>query len=110
MALPGYAVALRDGRDHGERDREDSMTSAVPGISRAHGRGRGERGATLVEFSISASLLLLLLFGIISYGYVLSFKQGMTQAAAEGARAEAVGSSWSGPVGKAVDAFHKSCT
>ena len=37
-------------------------------------------------------VLLVLLFGIISYGYALSFKQGLTQAAAEGARAAAVAS------------------
>ena len=49
-----------------------------------------ERGTALVEFSISAALLLVLLFGIASYGYMLSFKQGLTQAAAEGARAAAV--------------------
>ncbi|HEV7536839.1 MAG TPA: TadE/TadG family type IV pilus assembly protein, partial [Acidimicrobiia bacterium] len=72
-------------------------------------RGHGERGAVLVEFAISAVLLLTLLFGIISYGYVLSFKQGITQAAAEGARAGAVGNDVSAAVTRAVGAFNKTC-
>jgi Flp pilus assembly protein TadG len=74
-------------------------------------RGRGERGAALVEFAISIVLLLTLLFGIISYGYVLSFKQGLTQAAAEGARAAAVGTTADAvsAVTRSVTAFDKTC-
>lgn len=54
-------------------------------------RGRAsERGAAAVEFALVAPLLLLLLFGIISYGYMLSFRQAISQGAAEGARAAAV--------------------
>lgn len=37
-----------------------------------------------------APLLLLLVFAIISYGYMLSFRQAISQSAAEGARAAAV--------------------
>ena len=51
---------------------------------------RGERGAAAVEFALVAPLLFLLLLGIISYGYMFSFRQGLSQAAAEGARAAAV--------------------
>jgi Flp pilus assembly protein TadG len=74
-------------------------------------RGRDERGAALVEFSISVGLILVLLFGIISYGYVLSFKQGLTQAAAEGARAGAVGTATDAvnAVTRSVSAFNKTC-
>jgi Flp pilus assembly protein TadG len=43
-----------------------------------------------VEFALVVPLLLLLVFGIISYGYLLSFRQALSQAAAEGARAAAV--------------------
>jgi len=73
-----------------------------------------ERGAAVVEFAIAASLLLLLIFGIVTFGYILSFKQGMTQAAAEGARAAAVaGSGYMAAVVPAVDrsvlAFNKPC-
>lgn len=54
------------------------------------GRDR-ERGAAAVEFALVAPLLLLLVFGIITYGYMLSFRQAISQGAAEGARAAAVG-------------------
>jgi Flp pilus assembly protein TadG len=51
---------------------------------------RDQRGAAAVEFALVAPLLLLIVFGVISYGYMLSFRQGLSQAAAEGARAAAV--------------------
>lgn len=53
-------------------------------------RRASERGAAAVEFALVAPLLLLLVFGIVSYGYMLNFRQGVSQAAAEGARAAAV--------------------
>jgi hypothetical protein len=53
-------------------------------------RGRGDDGAALVEFTLISLLLFLLIFGIIHFGYLLSFKQDMTRSAAEGARAGAV--------------------
>lgn len=53
-------------------------------------RPHGERGAAAVEFALVVPLLVTLLFGIISYGYLLSFRQSVSQAAAEGARAAAV--------------------
>ena len=75
-------------------------------------RRHDQRGAALVEFAIASVVLLTLLFGIITYGYVLSFKQGLTQAAAEGARVGAVGGD--GPainaaVTRAVNAFNQNC-
>jgi Flp pilus assembly protein TadG len=82
---------------------------------RANRRVRGERGAALVELSLAVMLLCTLLFGIISYGYALSFKQSLTQAAAEGARAAAVAASGSATtaaqsgVARAVSAFNKTC-
>ncbi|CAB4720812.1 MAG: hypothetical protein F2667_10275 [Actinobacteria bacterium] len=53
-------------------------------------RHREQRGAAAVEFALIAPLLLLLVFGIISYGYMLSFRQALSQGASEGARAAAV--------------------
>lgn len=53
-------------------------------------RRRGERGAAAVEFALVVPFLLLILFGIISYGWMLSFRQALSQGAAEGARAAAV--------------------
>ena len=55
-------------------------------------RARREDGAAAVEFALVVPFLLLLLFGIISYGYMLSFRQALSQSAAEGARAAAVSS------------------
>lgn len=51
---------------------------------------RSPRGAAALEFALVAPLLLLLLFGIINWGYMLSFRQAISQAAAEGARSAAV--------------------
>ncbi len=53
-------------------------------------RRRCDDGAAAVEFALVVPLLLLLLFGIISYGVMLSFRQTLSQAATEGARAAAV--------------------
>jgi len=53
-------------------------------------RGKNEKGAAALEFALVAPLLLMVLLGIVSYGYMLSFRQGMSQGAAEGARAAAV--------------------
>lgn len=53
-------------------------------------RLRGDDGTALVEFAFVGGLLMLLVFGIINLGLILSFKQDMTRAAAEGARAGAV--------------------
>ena len=64
------------------------MTSDLKTARRA--RGRGDDGAALVEFALICVLLFTLIFGIIHFGFLLSFKQDMTRAAAEGARAGAV--------------------
>ena len=55
-----------------------------------YGRARGDHGAALVEFAFVMVLLFTLIFGIIGFGMILSFKQDVTRAAAEGARAGAV--------------------
>ena len=85
------------------------MSVVVSTIHSAPRRGRGQQGAALVEFAIAAMLLCTLLFGIISYGYALSFKQAMTQAAAEGARQAAVGGDYTAAVARSVNAFSKTC-
>ncbi|MBF4160458.1 TadE/TadG family type IV pilus assembly protein [Nocardioides acrostichi] len=51
---------------------------------------RDQQGAAAVEFALVAPLLLTLVFGIIAFGFMLSFRQGLSQAAAEAARAAAV--------------------
>lgn len=58
---------------------------------------RNDRGAAAVETALCLCFLVLpLIFGTIAYAYMLSFRQAVTQAAAEGARAGAVA-----PVGTA---------
>ncbi|CAN5551244.1 hypothetical protein BH20ACT2_BH20ACT2_07490 [soil metagenome] len=56
---------------------------------RASRRLRGDHGASMVEMALVMPILALFIFGIITFGVLLSFKQTMTQSAAEGARAAA---------------------
>lgn len=51
---------------------------------------RDDRGAAALEFALILPILVMLVFGIIAFGYMLSFRQAMSQAAAEGGRAAAV--------------------
>jgi Flp pilus assembly protein TadG len=51
---------------------------------------RGERGAAFVEFVIVVPFLMMFLYMIIAYGVMFSFRQTLSQAAVEGARAAAV--------------------
>jgi len=55
--------------------------------ARLRARRHDERGAAMVEFAFVGVLLVVLLFGIINMGVLLSFKQNLTQAASESARA-----------------------
>lgn len=50
-------------------------------------RVRDERGSTLIEFALLATLLVTLLLGIVVFGILLGKRQVLTQATAEGARA-----------------------
>lgn len=56
-------------------------------------RSHDERGAEMVEFAFVVVLLVALLYGIISYGLILSAQSTITQAAADGARAGIVAAS-----------------
>lgn len=51
---------------------------------------KGERGASLIEFAFAAPLLVLLLFGIIEFGYLFGQFNEVRHAAREGARYAAV--------------------
>ena len=53
-------------------------------------RRRDDVGASAVEFALLVVPLTLLVFGIIAFGVMLSFRQTLSQAATEGARAAAV--------------------
>lgn len=43
-----------------------------------------------MEFGLILPILVMLVFGVIAFGYMLSFRQAISQAAAEGGRAAAV--------------------
>ena len=77
------------------------MTARPDGRSRL----RDERGASMVEMALALPVLLLFLFGIISYGILLSYKQQMTQAAAEAARLGAVAGTEDAAIGYAKSSF-----
>lgn len=66
------------------------MRRALPGGACRRRNGHEERGAAAVEFALILPILVVLVFGIIAFGYMLSFRQAMSQAAAEGGRAAAV--------------------
>lgn len=59
-------------------------------MGRMRVRRRDDRGASAVEFALLVLPLTLLVFGIIAFGIMLSFRQTLSQAATEGARAAAV--------------------
>ena len=53
-------------------------------------RQRRETGSAAVELALVMPLLLMIIVGIVAYGYILSFRQALSQGATEGARAAAV--------------------
>lgn len=62
-------------------------------------RRQPDRGAAAVEFALVMPLLLLVVFGLIDFGRMLNAQITLTEAAREGARANALSSS----VGSRVD-------
>lgn len=79
-------------------------------------RRRDDSGAAMLEFAFVGVLLVTLVLGIINFGLILSFKQDMTRAAAEGARAGAVAlpvsTAWSEAdtaTSEAADGFDRTC-
>lgn len=57
-------------------------------------RDRSERGASLVEFALVAPLLIVLIFGIIEFGWVFAQVNDVRHGAREGARLAAVEDTW----------------
>lgn len=51
---------------------------------------RTQQGAAAVEFALVMIPVIYLVLGVITWGYILAFRQTMSQGAAEGARAAAV--------------------
>ena len=59
-------------------------------MRRLHRRVRSERGAELIEFALTLPLLLLLVLGIIEFGFLFQEYEVVTNAAREGARLAAL--------------------
>ncbi|QYJ04713.1 pilus assembly protein [Nocardioides panacisoli] len=76
-------------------------------MRRTTGRAE-ERGASAVEFALVVPLLVTMVFGIITFGYMLSFRQAVSQAAAEGARAAAVAPATADRNARATEAINDS--
>ena len=55
-----------------------------------HSKSRSESGAAAVEFAIVASLLFMVLFGVIEFGRIFNELEVLNSAAREGARVAAV--------------------
>jgi Flp pilus assembly protein TadG len=69
------------------------MAAPHPPLARSRHRSRrrpDQRGAAAIEFALVMVPVLYLLLGVITWGYILAFRQTMSQGAAEGARAAAV--------------------
>ena len=65
----------------------NSRVSAPPSAgSRRRCRRGDESGAALVEFALVVGLFVFILYGLVWFGMMLALKQGVTNAAAEGAR------------------------
>lgn len=60
------------------------------GADRRRSAVHGDRGAAAVEFALVVPVLFILVFAVVNFGQILSARQAVSQAAAEGARAAAV--------------------
>ena len=58
-----------------------------PAARRARRRDRDQRGAVVVEFALIVPLLLLIVFGILDFGYMLNRTTIVSNASRDGARA-----------------------
>lgn len=67
-------------------------------------RGRGERGASVLEFALIVSFIIVpLIFGIIQYGYHYWALETAAATAREAARAAVVGTDWDCTAQRAAD-------
>lgn len=62
------------------------MSNSAPTRSGLWGRRRDDRGVAAVEFALILPVLLLLVLGIINFGYLFGQKLALNQAVREGAR------------------------
>jgi Flp pilus assembly protein TadG len=89
--------AVPDGHGHGAGGRQEAVARPgcgtvgrnVVGLSRK--RARGERGAAAVEFALVVPLLLLLVFGMIDFGWAINRYTVLNNATREGVRLASLG-------------------
>jgi Flp pilus assembly protein TadG len=91
------------------RQRGNKVTSLPSPRPSPQGRGgyglaTRRRGIAAVEFALVASLLFMLLIGLIDYGFIFLKAQQITQAARAGARAAALPDATADTVNAAIDA------
>ena len=117
MSTPGHGRgAWRWSMLLGTGQMSDSIQGQRVAAEQKRDGRRRDRGTALVEFTFVALLLFTLIFGIISYAYMMSLRQSMTQATAEGARAGAVAVSGSAvtsarnALNQALDQHDVSCS
>jgi len=74
-----------------------------------------ERGAAAVEFALVIIPLMVLVWGIICYGVMFSYRQALSQAAGEGARAAvaaptaSISSAATAAISNALSSYHQTC-
>ncbi len=74
-------------------------------LIRIRNRMKAENGVAAVEFAIVAMVFMVILFGILTYGFIFGLDQSMNHAAEEGAR-----SAISAPTGDTTAAMTKAHT
>ena len=74
-----------------------AMTKLRKHIARGRGFGKDEDGSPAVEFALVAPILLLMVFGIVQFGFAFFTYNEMMNGAREGARRMAVGATTNKP-------------
>lgn len=78
-------------------------------------RADGDRGAAALEFALVLLPMMLVIWGLISYGFMFTYRQALSQAAGEGARAavaaptSSITSAATGAIGSALDSYGQTC-
>ena len=76
----------------------------------------GDRGAAAVEFALVVVPLLMIIWGLISYGIMFSYREALSQAAGEGARAAvaaptaSITAAATGAIGSALGSYGQTCS